>query len=50
MKYLNAKEKIIEIAKNIVKNAEIDDNIADAVLIEVFAAKTLRNGEVEKTD
>ena len=36
------KEKSIEIAKSILKNADIDDNVADAVLIGVFAAKTLR--------
>ena len=41
MKDLNAKEKIIEIAKNFVKYAEIDDNLADAVLIGVFAANSL---------
>ena len=35
-------EKSIEIAKSILKNADIDDNVADAVLIGVFAAKTLR--------
>ena len=37
------KEKSIELAKNILKNADIDDNVADAVLIGVFAAKTLRS-------
>ena len=37
------KEKSIELAKSILKNAEIDDNVADAVLIGVFAAKTLRS-------
>ena len=36
------KEKSIELAQRILKNAFIDDNIADAVLIGVFAAKTLR--------
>ena len=36
------KEKSIELAKSILKNADIDDNVADAVLIGVFAAKTLR--------
>lgn len=36
------KEKSIELAKRILKNADIDDNVADAVLIGVFAAKTLR--------
>ena len=40
------KEKSIEIAKRIVKNADIDDNIADAILIGIFAAKTLRSDEV----
>lgn len=37
------KEKSIELARKILNNAEIDDNIADAVLIGVFAAKTLRS-------
>ena len=37
------KEKSIELAQRILKNADIDDNIADAVLIGVFAAKTLRS-------
>ena len=37
------KEKSIELAKSILKNADIDDNVADAVLIGVFAAKTLRS-------
>jgi Holliday junction resolvasome RuvABC endonuclease subunit len=37
------KERSIELAKKILNNAEIDDNIADAVLIGVFAAKTLRS-------
>ena len=36
------KEKSIELARKILNNAEIDDNVADAVLIGVFAAKTLR--------
>ena len=36
------KEKSIELARSILKNADIDDNVADAVLIGVFAAKTLR--------
>lgn len=37
------KEKSIELARKILNNAEIDDNIADAILIGVFAAKTLRS-------
>ena len=37
------KEKSIELARKILNNAEIDDNIADAALIGVFAAKTLRS-------
>ena len=36
------KAKSIELAKSIVKNADIDDNIADAILIGIFAAKNLR--------
>lgn len=36
------KQKSIEMARKILNNAEIDDNIADAVLIGIFAAKTLR--------
>lgn len=37
------KQKSIELAQRILKDAFIDDNIADAVLIGVFAAKTLRS-------
>ena len=37
------KEKSIELAKSILKNADIDDNIADAILIGIFAARTLRS-------
>lgn len=37
------KQKSIELAQRILKGAFIDDNIADAVLIGVFAAKTLRS-------
>ena len=37
------KQKSIELARRILKDAFIDDNIADAVLIGVFAAKTLRS-------
>jgi len=40
------KEKSIELARKILNNAEIDDNIADAVLIGVFAAKTLRSDSI----
>ena len=39
------KKKSIELAQRIVKNADIDDNIADAILIGIFAAKTLRSDE-----
>lgn len=37
------KQKSIELAISIVRNADIDDNIADAILIGIFASKKLRS-------